>query len=118
VVGCLTGTGGSTAENVLITSSRCNQPAGLAINGNRLCYAQRARHNVRCFDMTTGFVNTVAGRPEATPAGGSTLDFSQEGISATSATLLNPVNITFDGNGDLYISDTDNHIVRKVKLSP
>lgn len=118
VIACLTGTAGSTAENVLASSSRCNQPAGLAINGNDLCYAQRNRHNVRCLDMTTGFVRTVAGRVEALARGGSTFDFSQEGISATTATLLYPSNITFDANGDLYISDTYNHVIKKVKLSP
>lgn len=119
VVSCLTGTSGSPTENVLTSSSRCNQPAGLAINGNDLCYAQRNRHNVRCFNMTTGFVRTVAGRLEASPRSGSTVDFSQEGVNATSqATLSYPSNITFDANGDLYISDTYNHVIRKVKLSP
>ncbi|MCJ8277547.1 MAG: hypothetical protein MJK18_11950, partial [Bdellovibrionales bacterium] len=90
---------------------------GLALNGNNLCYAQRNRHNVRCIDLTTGLVNTVAGNPEAAPRSGSIFDFSQEGISATSATLSYPSNITFDAQGDMYISDTYNHLIRKVKLS-
>ncbi len=118
VVSCLAGTGGSTAENVQTASARCNQPTGLAMYGTTLCYAQRNRHNVRCFDTTNGLVRTVAGKIEATPAGGSTFDDSQEGVSATTATLLYPSNITFDANGDLFISDTYNHVVRKVKLSP
>ncbi|MEM7646934.1 MAG: hypothetical protein AAF203_08500, partial [Pseudomonadota bacterium] len=118
VVACLSGTGGSTAENVLVTSARCNTPVGLALSGTTLCYAQRNRHNVRCFDTATGFVNTVAGKPEATPAGGSTFDFSQEGISGTSAALLFPSGVAFDANGDLYISDTYNHVIKKLKLSP
>lgn len=118
VVSCIGGTAGSASESVLTSSARCNDPLGLAIHGNNLCYAQRARHNVRCFDMTTGVVRTVAGQIEATPAGGSTFDFAQEGVTATSATLLNPSNIAFDSNGDLYISDTNNHVIRKVKLSP
>ncbi len=118
VIACISGTGGSPNENVLATSARCNQPVGLALYNNQLCYAQRNRHNVRCIDTTTGFVNTVAGRSENSPSGGSTFDFSQEGILATSATLLYPSGVTFDGNGDLYIGDTYNHVIRKVKLSP
>ncbi len=118
VIACLSGTGGSTSENILATSARCNQPTGLAIRGTQLCYAQRNRHNVRCINTSNGTVQTVAGHPEASPTGGSTFDFSQEGINALSATLLYPSNITFDANGDLYISDTYNHTIRKVKLSP
>ena len=117
-VGCLGGTSGSDSENVLVSSARCNQPTGLALFGNRLCYAQRARHNVRCFNTTTGVVSTVAGRIEAISTGGSPFDFSQEGVAGTSATLLRPTGLNFDSNGDLYISDTENHIVRKLKLSP
>lgn len=117
VVACLGGGTGSLAENVLATSTRCSSPIGIAVNGNDLCYAQRATHNVRCFNMTSGQVRTVAGRIESLSAGGSTFDFSQEGIDAKSATLLNPSGIAFDANGDLYISDTNNHVIRKVKLS-
>ena len=117
-IACLSGTGGSSTENVFATTARCNQPTGLAMNGNNLCYAQRNRHNVRCIDITTGLVNTVAGRPESAPRSGSLFDYSQEGISATSATLSYPSGVAFDSNGDLYISDTYNHVIRKVKLSP
>jgi hypothetical protein len=118
VVSCLSGTGGSTAENVPTASARCDQVVGLAIRGDDLCYVQRSRHNVRCFNRSTGIVRTVAGRIEAAVAGGTTFDLSQEGVPATSATLLNPSGLTADANGDLYIGDTNNHVVRKVKLSP
>ena len=117
-VGCLGGTSGSDSENVLVSSARCNQPTGLALFGDRLCYAQRGRHNVRCFNTTTGVVSTVAGRIEAISTGGSPFDFSQEGVAGTAATMLRPTGLNFDANGDLYISDTENHIVRKLKLSP
>ena len=117
-IACLTGSAGSSTENVFATTSRCNQPAGLALSGNNLCFAQRNRHNVRCIDLTTGLINTVAGRTEAAPRSGSIFDYSQEGINALSATLSYPSAIAYDSNGDLYISDTYNHLIRKVKLSP
>ncbi|MCB0377113.1 MAG: hypothetical protein KDD33_01345 [Bdellovibrionales bacterium] len=117
-VACLSGSSGSSAENVFATTARCNEPAGLAMSGNNLCFAQRNRHNVRCIDITTGLISTVAGRVEAAPRSGSLFDYSQEGVAATSATLSYPAAIAFDANGDLYISDTYNHVIRKVKLSP
>ncbi len=117
VIACMGGTAGSTAENILATSSRCNTPIGLALHENSLCYAQAGRHNVRCMDTSTGILKTVAGRNEATPGAGSPFDFSQEGIPGNEATLQNPSGLTFDSNGDLYVSDTYNHIVRKIKLS-
>lgn len=117
-IACNSGSAGSTSENVLATSARCNTPTGLAFKAGTLCYAQAGRHNVRCINLTTGTVNTVAGKPEATASAGVTLDFSQEGISATSATLYAPGGITFDSSGDLYIADTLGHVVRKVKLTP
>lgn len=116
-VGCLSGTAGSSAENFSISAARCNQPAGMAYFDGRLCFAQRARHNVRCFRKSNGLVSTVAGSLESSPRAGRPFDFSQEGILATNASLYNPADVAFDDNGDLYISDSNNHIVRKVKLS-
>jgi hypothetical protein len=115
-VGCMAGTGGSSAENILVVSARCNHPTALAISNNQLCYAQYGRHNVRCFDVSTGIVRTVAGALEATPSAGSPFDFSQEGVPATDARFLHPSGLTFDDEGNLYISDTHNHIIRKLRL--
>lgn len=117
-IGCFSGGTGSVSEGVLALTSRCDTPTGLAFHNGRLCYSQRGRHNVRCITVSTGLVHTVAGYPEASPRAGTTLDFAQEGIAATQATLFNPTGIAFDSNGDMYISDSSNHVIKKVKLSP
>jgi len=117
-IACLGGSAGDSAENIFASISRCRQPAGLAYKTGELCFAQRNRHNVRCIDTVSGRIRTVAGSFESSPRAGSVFDFSQEGIAATSARLYNPVAIAFDEQGDLYISDSQNHLIRKVKLSP
>lgn len=117
-IGCFSGGTGSVSEGVLASTSRCDTPTGLAYRPGRLCYSQRGRHNVRCINLTNGTVNTVAGYPEASPRTGTTLDFAQEGVAGTQATLNNPTGIAFDTAGDLYISDSSNHVIKKLKLSP
>lgn len=119
-VACLSGSTGSNSENISAITSRCTTPTGLAIDitNNRLCYSQRSQNNVRCINLTNGLVNTVAGSPESNPRAGSPFDLSQEGLSGTSVPLYNPTGLAFDGNGDLYISDQTNHLIRKLKLTP
>lgn len=113
---------GDSNDNVPADLAYCDRPMGLAYfkdsTKELLCYAQFWVHNVRCLDVTTGKVFTAAGGDSKSPSPGYTFGFEQEGISATSAKLYNPKAITFDTYGDLYISEQNNHIIRKVKLSP
>jgi hypothetical protein len=117
-IACNNGSVGSSTENVIATTSRCANPMGLDVNGSSICFAQYGRHNVRCINVSDGRINTVAGCPENNPRAGSPLGFEQEGVLGTSSTLYNPVDVVFDDNGDLFISDRNNHIIRKLKLTP
>jgi len=117
-IACNNGTTGSSTENVLATTSRCSNPMGVDVNANSICFAQFGRHNVRCINVSDGRINTVAGRAENNPRAGSPVGFEQEGVAGTNATLYNPVDVVFDDNGDLFISDRTNHIIRKLKLTP
>lgn len=117
---CNNGLTGSASEDVFSTSARCYRPMGIDLSpdGNSLCFSNTWRHNVRCVDLTTGKIRTVAGQLESTPRAGSPVGFEQEGVPGTSSTLYYPGGVDFDANGDLYISDQYNHIIRKLKLSP
>ncbi len=117
-VACNNGTTGSASENVLSVGVRCYYPYGVAVYGSKFCFSNSGRHNVRCVDISTGITTTVAGSYESTPQAGSPVDFTGEGAIGTDIRLYNPRHIAFDEVGDLYISDQDNHIVRKIKLSP
>ncbi|NCN39956.1 hypothetical protein GW916_01775 [bacterium] len=124
IIACLNGSSasGSLNDGILATSARCNNPMGLALNSSNICFSNMSYHNVRCIslvnDGTLGRIYTRAGTPPTSARAGSPYGFEQEGVTGTSATLYNPTGVAFDSAGDLYISDTYNHIIRKVKLSP
>ena len=75
-------------------------------DGN-LYFADANNNRVRMIDLTTGTITTVAGTGEE--------GYSGDGGQALEAELNRPFGIAFDPAGDLYISDTFNSRVRKVK---
>ncbi len=97
--------------------------SGIASFGDQICYSQGPEvsgsanvHSVECLNRTTGTTTIRIGRPSAsTIKGKSPLYDEQEGINASSATLNNPFDIEFDGEGNLWISDTYSQSIRKVK---
>ena len=120
-IACNNGTSGTSAENAIVTGSRCSQPVGLAMNADNLCYSQLNHHNVRCIYLTganLGRVRTVAGAPEASYVAGVPYNYSLEGLPGTQQALYQPTALAFDAAGDLYISDSNNHLIKKVKLTP
>tara|TARA_B100000609_G_scaffold29879_1_gene21017 strand:+ start:13183 stop:16062 length:2880 start_codon:yes stop_codon:yes gene_type:complete len=123
IIACLNGSSasGSLNDGILATSARCSSPTGIAVNSTNICFTNMGYHDVRCIslaeDSTKGKIYTKAGTPPTSARAGSPYGFEQEGIAGTSATLYNPTGIAFDAAGDLYIADSQNHIVRKVKLS-
>jgi NHL repeat. len=76
-------------------------------NGN-LYYADQLNHRIRKID-TNGIIITVAGN--------GTAGFSGDGEAATSAQLDLPRSVAIDDNGNIYISDRNNHRVRKVDIN-
>jgi len=56
-------------------------------------------------------ITTVAGDGDGNPS------YQGDGGQATVARLGNPSGITFDSNGNLYIADSDNNVIRKVNSS-
>ena len=63
-------------------------------------------HRVRKINAATNTITTIAGTGIA--------GFSGDGGLATSAQLNAPIAIALDNNGNLYISDSGNHRIRKV----
>ncbi len=118
-IACANGNSGSATEGIFGSSASCDRPTGVAVNSAYICYADTYRHNVRCINRSganKGKVTTVAGYPTASARAGSPYGFEQEGVSGTAATLYYPSALAFDSAGNLYIADTYNHIVRKVRL--
>ena len=67
--------------------------------------ADESNHRIRMVDPT-GIITTIAGTGVA--------DHTGDGGPATLATLNDPSGVTLDGAGNIYISEMDNHIIRKI----
>jgi streptogramin lyase len=77
-------------------------------HGN-LYIAEAINHCVRRIDMHTAIITTVAGN--GTPG------YSGDGGPATQATLNQPYALQIDAQGDIYIVDRLNAVIRKVAAS-
>ena len=60
--------------------------------------------------MSGGIITTIAGT--------GTAGFTGDGGQASSAQLNDPIGVGVDGQGSLYISDTNNQRVRKIENKP
>jgi sugar lactone lactonase YvrE len=99
------GTAGSSGDGGQATSAQLNRPRGVAVDAQGNVYvADEGGHQVR--KVSGGNITTVAGT--------GVVGYSGDGGQATSAQLNGPVGIALDAQGNLYISDRDNHRIRKV----
>src|ERR1700730_3369964 len=84
-----------------------NNPYGLVLGPDRVLYfCDLDNQRVRRLHLATKRVTSIAGNGQK--------GYSCDGGLATSASLNMPHEIRFDRNGDLYIAERDNHVIRKV----
>ncbi|MFJ8769601.1 NHL domain-containing protein [Streptomyces clavifer] len=101
-----TGVAGFKGDDGPAASAQLNRPYALAVNDADLLYITDGdNHRVRMI-AADGSISTVAGK--------GTAGFSGDGGPATSAQLNLPLGVVVDSAGTLYISDYNNHRVRKV----
>jgi sugar lactone lactonase YvrE len=94
---------GGIADRALL-----NLPHGVAVAPNGDVYiADTGNSRVRRVDAQTHVITTVAGTGKE--------GFSGDGAAASGADLYGPYAVAFDGSGDLYIADSGNHRIRKVR---
>lgn len=89
--------------------ARFREPRGLATDGQGSLYvADEGNHVIRQINQATGAVSTIAGI-----AGQPGNTNTTEGTP----TFHRPAGVAADGNGNLYISDSSNHVIRKLDLA-
>lgn len=92
--------GGSRGQNAFPTNRIAFDDLG------NLYIADTMNHRIRIID-TSGIINTFAGNGFK--------EFSGDGGDATAAGLDSPGDVAAGIDGEIYIADTENHVVRMVK---
>ena len=102
------GTFGYSGDAGPATNATLNRPQGLFIDkSGNIFIADTENAIVREVVAGTGNIQTVAGTPGIN-------GYAGDGGLATSAQLDYPTGIVVDNQGDIFIADTDNSIIREV----
>ncbi len=102
-----TGNPGYSGDGALATACKLSFPEDVAVLANGDVYiADTGNHAIRKVIAATGIITTIAG----TGSPGS----SGNGVLATDAKLNSPRGIAVAANGDVYIGDRSNNMIRKV----
>jgi len=97
---------GSGGDGVMATNAQLYGPWGVAVDGKEGVYFADRWNNVVRMVNPQGIITTVAGS--------NLTGFSGDRGRATEARLREPTGVAVDKKGNLYISDSMNHRLRKV----
>lgn len=82
-------------------------PTGIGFDAaNNLYIAEESNHRVRKINAQTKIITTIAGT--------GTAGLSPDGTPAKQAMLNGPRDVVVDRNGNVFISDTDNGLIRRI----
>ena len=107
------GDGGAATTAVLSNHGIATAPDGAVF------VTAGGQHRVRRIDPgADGVVDGDLDEIITTVAGTGVPAWQGDGGPATTASLSGPTDLAFDDDGNLYIADTGNHVIRKVAKSP
>jgi hypothetical protein len=102
----LTGAVTVTTVSIALSGGGLYNPAGIATNNNGTAYFSDTYENV---------VGSIAGSNDSAIAGSfEGYGESGDGGPASSATLDSPAGLAVDAQGDVFIADTDDNVVREI----
>jgi streptogramin lyase len=105
-----TGKSGFSGDGGPALKATFNGPKGIAVGLDKAVYVVDTENQaIRRIDLSAGTIRTIAGRGPDQRGG------SGDGGPATEAALDRPHGICVGPDGAVYIGDTNNHRVRRVK---
>jgi hypothetical protein len=102
------GSEGYSGDGSTATSATLSGPTGIFLDSSS---------DIFIADDLNSAIREVSGGNISTFAGNTTLGWSGDGGSATSAALNSPFGVFVDGAGNLYIADTYNSAIREVSAA-
>ncbi len=105
------GSEGYSGDGDQATAANIAYPVGINLDssGNVYFASFYVAYIIRKVNISTGIISTVAGTGSA--------GYNGDNIQATSAMLNYAQDVIVDSDGNLYISDLNNHRIRKVAVS-
>lgn len=104
VVTTMAGSGSQGSVNATGTSASFNSPSGTCVDVAGNVYVADYANNLIRKITPAGVVTTLAG----SGAQGST------DATGTAASFFNPFGVAVDGTGNVFVTDQDNHLIRKI----
>ena len=105
-----TGTAGSAGDGGPATSAQLRSPGNIALDGQgNLLIADTGNNKIRKVSASTSTISTIAGTGVA--------GYNGDNINGTTAQLNQPSDVCPDPSGNIFIADTQNHLVRKINTS-
>jgi hypothetical protein len=102
------GPGANIGDGGAATNATLSYTQGVAVDSSGNLYiADAGDQRIREVNAVTGFITTVAGGGTCTP-------FCGDGGSATAAVLKSPLGVVVDSQGDIFIADTSDNVIREV----
>ena len=104
------GSAGNSGDGGLATSALLDAPFGVKVDpAGDLYIADTTSQVIRKFNIADGKISTIVGTATAGNTG--------NGGPASAAQLNTPVGVLLDDNGNLYIADSQNSVIRKVDVA-
>ncbi|HUI25392.1 MAG TPA: hypothetical protein VL403_04840, partial [Candidatus Kryptonia bacterium] len=101
-----TGVRGYSGDNGPATAAKLSNPTRLHLDtAGNLYFCDTGNHAIRRID-TNGMITTIAGTGKA--------GYSGDNGPASAAQFNGPYDLHFAPNGDLYVADTGNNVIRRI----